>query len=133
MSAWSAIPPARRAFDATCPPCRGRSDLCRLALCRAVAFARPPAGVALELRRAALHSEQLNVAVDFADPTPGDARLQEFQVPNVLLLMKEYDLLVQLLINQSEAERTWSPMERARLLFRASRARGGPARTERGA
>ena len=36
--------------------------------------------------------------------------------PDMLLLMKEHDLLAQLLLNQSEAERTWSPMERARLL-----------------
>jgi hypothetical protein len=36
--------------------------------------------------------------------------------PDMLLLMKEHDLLAQLLHNQSEAERTWSPMERARLL-----------------
>jgi signal transduction histidine kinase len=34
----------------------------------------------------------------------------------MLLLMKEHGLLAQLLLNQSEAERTWSPMERARLL-----------------
>ena len=34
----------------------------------------------------------------------------------MLLLMKEHDLLAQLLLDQSEAERTWSPMERARLL-----------------
>jgi signal transduction histidine kinase len=32
------------------------------------------------------------------------------------LLMKEHGLLAKLLLNQSEAERTWSPMERARLL-----------------
>ena len=31
-------------------------------------------------------------------------------------MMKEHGLLAQLLLNQSEAERTWSPMERARLL-----------------
>ena len=36
--------------------------------------------------------------------------------PDMLLLMKEHGLLAQLLLNQSEAERTWSPMERARLL-----------------
>jgi signal transduction histidine kinase len=36
--------------------------------------------------------------------------------PDMLSLMKEHDLLGQLLLNQSEAERTWSPMERARLL-----------------
>jgi signal transduction histidine kinase len=36
--------------------------------------------------------------------------------PDMLLLMKEHDVLAQLLLNQSEAERTWSPMERARLL-----------------
>ena len=36
--------------------------------------------------------------------------------PDMLLLMKEHDLLAQLLLNQSESERTWSPMERARLL-----------------
>jgi signal transduction histidine kinase/CheY-like chemotaxis protein len=36
--------------------------------------------------------------------------------PDMLLLMKEHDLLAQLLLNQSEAERTWSPMERAQLL-----------------
>ena len=35
---------------------------------------------------------------------------------DMLLLMKEHDLLAQLLLNQSETERTWSPMERARLL-----------------
>ena len=35
---------------------------------------------------------------------------------DMLLLMKEHGLLAQLLLNQSEAERTWSPMERARLL-----------------
>jgi signal transduction histidine kinase len=34
----------------------------------------------------------------------------------MLSLMKEHGLLAQLLLNQSEAERTWSPMERARLL-----------------
>jgi signal transduction histidine kinase len=36
--------------------------------------------------------------------------------PDMLLLMKEHGLLTQLLLDQSEAERTWSPMERARLL-----------------
>ncbi|HET6236232.1 MAG TPA: response regulator [Acetobacteraceae bacterium] len=36
--------------------------------------------------------------------------------PDMLLLMKEHALLAQLLLDQSEAERTWSPMERARLL-----------------
>jgi hypothetical protein len=36
--------------------------------------------------------------------------------PDMTLLMKEHGLLAQLLLNQSEAERTWSPMERARLL-----------------
>jgi signal transduction histidine kinase len=36
--------------------------------------------------------------------------------PDMLSLMKEHGLLAQLLLNQSEAERTWSPMERARLL-----------------
>jgi hypothetical protein len=36
--------------------------------------------------------------------------------PDMLFLMKEHGLLAQLLLNQSEAERTWSPMERARLL-----------------
>jgi signal transduction histidine kinase len=36
--------------------------------------------------------------------------------PDMLLLMKEHDLLAQLLLDQSDAERTWSPMERARLL-----------------
>jgi signal transduction histidine kinase len=36
--------------------------------------------------------------------------------PDMLSLMKQHDLLAQLLLNQSEAERTWSPMERARLL-----------------
>jgi len=36
--------------------------------------------------------------------------------PDMLLLMKEHDLLAQLLLNQSEAERTSSPMEHARLL-----------------
>ena len=36
--------------------------------------------------------------------------------PDMLLLMKEHDELAQLLLDQSEAERTWSPMERARLL-----------------
>ena len=36
--------------------------------------------------------------------------------PDMLLLMKEHGLLAGLLLNQSEAERTWSPMERARLL-----------------
>src|ERR1700722_16576022 len=36
--------------------------------------------------------------------------------PDMSLLMKEHGLLAQLLLNQSEAERTWSPMERARLL-----------------
>jgi signal transduction histidine kinase len=36
--------------------------------------------------------------------------------PDMLLLMKEHVLLAQLLLDQSEAERTWSPMERARLL-----------------
>ncbi len=36
--------------------------------------------------------------------------------PDMLLLMKEHDLLAKLLLDQSEAERTWSPMERARLL-----------------
>ena len=36
--------------------------------------------------------------------------------PDILLLMKEHDLLAQLLLNQSEAERTSSPMEHARLL-----------------
>jgi signal transduction histidine kinase/ActR/RegA family two-component response regulator len=39
----------------------------------------------------------------------------EFE-PDMLLLLKEHRLLAQLLLNQSEAERTWSPMERARLL-----------------
>jgi hypothetical protein len=90
MVSWPQPSIASRVLIA-CPPCRARSDLCRLASCRAVAFAGLPAGDALELRRAALHSEQLNVAVDFADPTPGDARLQEFQVPNVLLLMTTVD------------------------------------------
>jgi signal transduction histidine kinase len=36
--------------------------------------------------------------------------------PDMLLLMKEHGLLAQLLLNQSQTERTWSPMERARLL-----------------
>ena len=36
--------------------------------------------------------------------------------PDMSMLMKEHGLLAQLLLNQSEAERTWSPMERARLL-----------------
>ena len=36
--------------------------------------------------------------------------------PDMSLLMEEHGLLAQLLLNQSEAERTWSPMERARLL-----------------
>ena len=36
--------------------------------------------------------------------------------PDMTMLMKEHGLLAQLLLNQSEAERTWSPMERARLL-----------------
>jgi signal transduction histidine kinase len=36
--------------------------------------------------------------------------------PDMSLLMKEHGLLAKLLLNQSEAERTWSPMERARLL-----------------
>jgi signal transduction histidine kinase len=36
--------------------------------------------------------------------------------PDMLLLMQEHGLLAQLLLDQSEAERTWSPMERARLL-----------------
>jgi signal transduction histidine kinase/CheY-like chemotaxis protein len=36
--------------------------------------------------------------------------------PDMLLLMKEHSLLAGLLLNQSEAERTWSPMERAQLL-----------------
>ena len=36
--------------------------------------------------------------------------------PNMLLLMQEHGLLAELLLNQAEAERTWSPMERARLL-----------------
>jgi signal transduction histidine kinase/ActR/RegA family two-component response regulator len=36
--------------------------------------------------------------------------------PDMLLLLKEHDVLAQLLLDQSEAERTWSPMERARLL-----------------
>ncbi len=36
--------------------------------------------------------------------------------PDMLSLMQEHSLLAQLLLNQSEAERTWSPMERARLL-----------------
>src|SRR3984957_7339670 len=35
---------------------------------------------------------------------------------DLLLLMQQHGLLAQLLLNQSEAERTWSPMERARLL-----------------
>ena len=35
---------------------------------------------------------------------------------DMTLLIKEHGLLAQLLLNQSEAERTWSPMERARLL-----------------
>jgi signal transduction histidine kinase len=35
---------------------------------------------------------------------------------DMLLLMQQHGLLAQLLLNQSEAERTWSPMERARLL-----------------
>jgi signal transduction histidine kinase len=36
--------------------------------------------------------------------------------PDMLLLMQEHGLLAQLLLDQSDAERTWSPMERARLL-----------------
>jgi signal transduction histidine kinase len=36
--------------------------------------------------------------------------------PDMSLLMEEHGLLAQLLLNQTEAERTWSPMERARLL-----------------
>jgi hypothetical protein len=36
--------------------------------------------------------------------------------PDMLLLLKEHDVLAQLLLDQSEAERSWSPMERARLL-----------------
>jgi signal transduction histidine kinase len=36
--------------------------------------------------------------------------------PDMLSLMKQHEPLAQLLLNQSEAERTWSPMERARLL-----------------
>jgi signal transduction histidine kinase len=36
--------------------------------------------------------------------------------PDMSLLMEQHGLLAQLLLNQAEAERTWSPMERARLL-----------------
>jgi signal transduction histidine kinase len=36
--------------------------------------------------------------------------------PDMTLLMKEHGLLAQLLLTRSEAERTWAPMERARLL-----------------
>ena len=36
--------------------------------------------------------------------------------PDMSLLMEEHGLLAQLLLNQAEAERTWSPMERARLI-----------------
>jgi signal transduction histidine kinase/CheY-like chemotaxis protein len=40
--------------------------------------------------------------------------------PDMLSLMSEHSELARLLLNQSEAERTWSPMERARLLSELS-------------